>query len=182
MRGLVIPSEARNLKRRLREISTGLPLRSLATLGMTLVAACQASTTRPTFGPLTGAPSVVVQLSRIRATTVLSDMLKADSIPVNRVETRDGFLESPWFDSTTGKPTGRRPLGTDEVRVRAWVDPEKPLYSRITVETLYRQIVDPSLPDRELDRQLPPEHPVALRIRAVLDSLDKTYGEPDRSQ
>jgi hypothetical protein len=123
---------------------------------------------------------VVVQLSRAHATTLLSDLLKADSIPVTKVETRDGFLESPWFDSATGKATRRRPLGTDEIRVRAWVDPEKPLFSRITVETLYRQITDPSLPDRELDRQLPPEHPVAARVRAMLDSLDKKYGEPDR--
>jgi len=181
MRALVIPSEARNLKRRFRETSTGLPLRSLAALGLTAwFVACQASTTRPTFGPITGAPSVVVQLSRAHATTLLSDLLKADSIPVNKVETRDGFLESPWFDSATGRPTGRRPLGSNEVRVRAWVDPEKPLFSRITVETLYRQIADPSLPERELDRQLPPGHPVAARVRAVLDSLDKKYGEPDR--
>lgn len=159
--------------------------RFLVSLGMTFgcviaIAACQASTTRPTFGPITGAPSVIVQLSRAHATTLLSDLLKADSIPVTKVETRDGFLESPWFDSATGKPTRRRPLGTDEIRVRAWVDPEKPLFSRITVETLYRQITDPSLPDRELDRQLPPEHPVAARVRAMLDSLDKKYGEPDR--
>jgi hypothetical protein len=147
-----------------------------------LLVGCQASTTRPPFGPLTGAPSVVVRLSRTQATTMISDLLKADSIPVNRVEVRDGYLESPWFDSATGAPTRRRPLGTGEVRVRAWVDPEKPLYSRITVESLYRQIVDPSLPDRELDRPLPPEHPVAARIRAVLDSLDKKYGEPDRSR
>ena len=158
------------------------PLRSLTLLGMTLAVACQASTTRPTFGPITGAPSAVVELSMARATTLLADLLKADSLPVSRVETRDGFLESPWFDSATGQPTGRRPLGTDEVRVRAWVDPEKPLFSRITIESLYRQTVDPSLSERELDRQLPPQHPVAVRIRTVLDSLSHRYGEPDRSR
>lgn len=174
----VIPSAARNLKRPFAMLRVGMTTGALGVAAA--LVGCQASTTRPTFGPLTGAPTVVVQLSRARATTLLSDLLKADSVPVNRVETRDGFLESPWFDSATGRPTGRRPLGTDEVRVRAWVDPEKPLFSRITVETLYRQITDPSLPDRELDRQLAPEHPVAARVRAVLDSLDKKYGEPDR--
>lgn len=143
---------------------------------------CQATTTRPPFGPITGSPSVVVRLSIARATTLLSEALKTDSIPVARVETRDGFLESPWFDSASAQPTGRRPLGTDVVRVRAWVDPEKPDYSRITVESLYRQVADPSLPERELDRQLPPEHPVAIRVRAVLDTLDSHYGEPDRSE
>lgn len=157
--------------------------RSLTLLGVTvLMAACQATSTRPTFGPITGAPSIVVQLSTERATTMLSEMLAADSIPVTRIETRDGFLESPWFDSATSRPTGRRPLGTDVVRVRAWVDPEKPLHSRITVESLYRPKVDPSLPERELDRQLAPGHPVATRIRTVLDTLDSRYGEPDRSE
>jgi hypothetical protein len=166
-------------------VDLGSGLRSFASLRMTtllLATACQATTTRPTFGPLTGAPSVVVQMSIDKATTTLNDMLKADSIPVARVETRDGFLESPWFDSATGRPTGRRPLGTDVVRVRAWVDPEKPLFSRITIESLYRQKADPSLPERELDRQLPPDHPVAMRIRAVIDTLHQRYGEPDRSE
>jgi hypothetical protein len=143
--------------------------------------ACQASTTRPTFGPVTGAQAVVLELEVSRATVLIATSLKADSFPVTVVEPRDGFLETPWFDSATTRPTSRRPLGQDVVRVRAWIDPEKPGHSRVTVETLFRDIADPSLPERELDREVPPDHPTSARVRAVLDSLRKRYGEPDRS-
>jgi hypothetical protein len=145
------------------------------------MAACQASTTRPPFGPVTGAQVVILELPVPRATTLLAAGLRADSLPVTVLEPRDGFLETPWFDSATARPTGRRPLGQDVVRIRAWVDPEKPGHSRVTVETLFRDIADPSLPARELDREVPSDHPASLRVRAVLDSLRKRYGEPDRS-
>jgi hypothetical protein len=124
---------------------------------------------------------VILELDVPRATGQVATGLKADSFPVTVLEPRDGFLETPWFDSATSRPTSRRPLGTDVVRVRAWVDPEKPGHSRVTVETLFRDIADPSLPERELDREVPPDHPTAVRVRAVLDSLRKRYGEPDRS-
>jgi len=149
---------------------------SVAVLWLT---ACQASTTRPTFGPLRGAATVVLEVDVPRATTLLADALKTDTLPVTAAYPRDGFLETPWFDSATGRPTRKRPLGGAVVRLRAWVDPEKPGFSRLTVETLYRDIADPSLPERELDRELPPDHPVAKRVRAALDSLRVRYGEPD---
>ena len=157
-----------------------LRMTPLAMASLILVA-CQASTTRPTFGPVTGAQAVVLELDVARATTLVADGLKADSIPVTVLEPRDGFLETPWFDSASSRPTSKRPLGGDVVRVRAWVDPEKPGHSRVTVETLFRDIADPSLPERELDREVPPDHPTAVRVRAVLESLRKRYGEPDRS-
>ena len=172
----VIPNEVRDL------LSSR---RFLASLGMTFGCvvglACQASTTRPTFGPVTGAQVAVLELDVARATTLVANELKADSFPVTVLEPRDGFLETPWFDSASSHPTTKKPLGRDVVRVRAWVDPEKPGHSRVTVETLFRDIGDPSLPERELDREVPPDHPTAVRVRAVLDSLRKRYGEPDRS-
>ena len=153
----------------------------LTPLAVLALIACQASTTRPTFGPVTGAQVAVLELDVTRTTTLVAAALKADSFPVTVLEPRDGFLETPWFDSATFRPTSKRPVGRDVVRVRAWVDPEKPGHSRVTVETLFRDIVDPSLPQRELDREVPPDHPTAVRVRAVLDSLRKRYGEPDRS-
>lgn len=168
------------LRRGSRVASILQPLRRLLPC-LAVLAGCQASTTRPSFGPVTGAASVILETAGPHATTLLAERLKAESIPVTRVEPRDGFLETPWFD-TTGRPTGKRPLGPNVVRVRGWIDPEKPGFSRLTVETLYRDIADPSLPERELDREVAPDHPVSKRVRAVLDSLRKRYGEPDRSQ
>ncbi len=139
--------------------------------------ACHATTTRPTFGPVTGASRTEVELKVPVATRLLADRLIADSIPVTRVEPRDGFLETPWFDTASGRPTTRRRLGPGVVRLRAWVDPTQVGHSQLTVETLFRPLADPSLPERELDRQVPPTHPTASKVKNVLERLTREYGD-----
>ncbi|MGH7703810.1 MAG: hypothetical protein ACREMO_11995 [Gemmatimonadales bacterium] len=154
-------------------------------LGLGLVAflfACHATTTRPTFGPVTGAPQTEIELKVPAATRLLADRLIADSIPVTRIEPRDGFLETPWFDTASGRPTGRRRLGPGVVRLRAWVDPTQPGHSQLTVETLFRPLADPSLPERELDRQVSPTHPTASKVKDVLESLTREYGDSTASK
>jgi len=64
--------------------------------------------------------------------------------------------------------TDTRPIGTDIVRIRGWVNPGKEGFSVIIVEGAYRQMADPSLPERELERPLPPGHPVQVRIDSLL--------------
>ena len=56
--------------------------------------------------------------------------------------------------------------------------PRHPGNSKLFVETVYRPVADPSLPDRELDRQVPRDHPVAVKVRAALQELVKRYGGP----
>jgi hypothetical protein len=60
--------------------------------------------------------------------------------------------------------------------VRAWADPARPGSSQLTVETLYRPLVDPSLPERELEREVAPDHPVAVKVVAILQQLVQRYG------
>ncbi len=152
--------------------------RAVSALG--LIAAglgCNPNTNRPDFGPVTGAMQVELALRVPAATDRLADALAADSIPLNRVERRDGYLESPWFSSTTLKPASRHPMGREVVRVRAWIGPTKPEHSQLVVETTYRPFEDPSLPARELDRQVPPDHPTAQRIQTILTKLNSLYGD-----
>ncbi len=140
--------------------------------------ACQPSTTRPTFTALPEAAVTEVRLSQLEATRQLAEGLKAESIPASRVELRDGYIESTWFDSGTGRRSSRRPIGTGVVRVRAWADPARPGNTLLTVETLYQPFLDPSLPARELEREVPKDHPVAVKVRALLQNLVKRYGGP----
>jgi hypothetical protein len=146
-------------------------------LGLT-GAACQPTTTRPSFTPLPEAAGTEVRLPVKDATRYLADALKADSIPIHKVMIRDGYLESNWFYAKSKRPVSGRPLGTDAVRVRAWVDPARPGSSQLSVETSYRELVDPSLPQRELDRQVPRNHPIGLKVEAALKHLVDRYGGP----
>ena len=142
-------------------------------------AACQPNTTRPAFSPVPEAAGTEVRLPMSQATQRLAEALKADSIPVRKVQIRDGYLETGWFVTATRRPAaGVRALGPKVVRVRAWADPARPGSSQLTVETVYRPLRDPSLPDRELEREVAPDHPVALKVVGALQRLVQRYGGP----
>lgn len=112
------------------------------------------------------------------ATRRLAEALKADSIPTRTVRLRDGYIESPWFLTQTRRPTGQRPLGPGVVRIRAWADPARPGSTQLSIETVYRPQGDPSLPERELERQVPRDHPVALIVEGALKRLVERFGTP----
>ncbi|HTS87580.1 MAG TPA: hypothetical protein VMG41_03745 [Gemmatimonadales bacterium] len=157
-----------------RRLAIGVLLAAAATSGVM----CKPTTARPYFPPVTGAAQAEIQLPPRSATSALADVLKSDSLPVTKVEPRDGYVETAWFDAVTRKPADRRILGPDVVRVRAWVDGTRPGYSRLTVETVYRPLADPSLAPRELDRQVPADHPVGKRMEQIVTELVKLYA-PD---
>lgn len=156
-----------------------LPRRPAAPpLVLVLLLACQPYTTRPSFGPLQGAAEAVVDLDVAKATTVLAEQLKSDSIPVSRVEPKDGYLETEWFSAVTGQPTNDRVLGDSIVRVRGWVNAYGSERGSIKVETAVRPLANPSLPPRDLDRQAPIDNPVAIRVATVLTDMAKRYPVP----
>ena len=142
------------------------------------LAAFHPATTRPPFPPVPEAATTEVRLPPREATRLLAEALEADSIHPTRVVQRDAWLETRWFDAATGRPSSHRTLGAGIVRVRAWADPTRPGSSRMTVETVYRPLADPSLPERELDQQVPHDHPVAVKVRAALADPVKRYGGP----
>ena len=142
-------------------------------------AACQPGTSRPAIAPLPEALGSELRLSVPEATRRFAEALKADSIPTRKVRLRDGYIETGWFQARTGRPSRqRRPVGPGVVQVRAWADPARPGSTQLTVETLYRPLADPSLPDRELERQVPADHPVARKVAAVLVRMVERYGTP----
>jgi hypothetical protein len=149
-------------------------------LGLATAAlACQPNTNRPAFAPLPDAAGTEVRLSVPEATRRLAEAFRADSLPVRKIVPRDGYIETSWFRAATGRPAGnRRPLGPGVVRVRAWADPARPGSTQLTVETVYRPLVDPSLPERELEREVAPSHPVAVKVDSTLQRLVRRFGGP----
>lgn len=138
-------------------------------------AACFPTTTRPAFLPVPAAPTFEIELPVPQATRALALALDADSFPVRRTEAKDGWLESEWFDVATRRPTTRRPLGPDVVKIRAFIDPSRPNYSNITIETVYRPLADPSRADRELEQQVPANSVTLARIVVLTTNLIKLY-------
>lgn len=147
-----------------------------------LLAACQPTSTRPPITPMPEAAATEIRLPAQEATRSLAAALEADSLPPARVRIRDAYIETAWLDSATGQPTGRRPIGTGVVKVRAWADPGRPGNSLVIIETLYRPLADPSLPERELERQVPRDHPTALKVERILEAMLKRYGGPPKTE
>lgn len=147
------------------------------TVAVLLMAACYPTTTRPSLTPLPEAPVAEWELFVPDAMRTLALALDTDSIPVSRTEPDDGWLETPWFDAATLRPTPRRPLGEGVVKLRAWADPARPNHSAVTVEVVYRPAADPSREGRALERQVSVAHPVAQRVAAVMARLTKEHGE-----
>lgn len=140
-----------------------------------LIIGCRATTTRPYFPPVTGAPQTEIELGVRDATEALAEVLRGDSLPLRRVEPRDGFVETAWFDASNKRVSRGRRLGPDVVQVRAWVDPSRPGHSRVVIETVFRPLSDPSLADRDLDRQVSPDHPIGKRMSEIITELAKLY-------
>lgn len=141
--------------------------------------ACDPASTRPVLTPMPEAQHAETRNVPAKAIDLLARALQADSIPIRRIERRDTWLDSGWFDATTLAPVGRSAIGVQAVRVRAWVDRGRPKYSDLTVEAVYRGAVDPSQPSREEERPLPKDHPVMARIKRVLEALGERPGIKD---
>ena len=139
---------------------------------------CRATTTRPAFVPLPSATTAEVELEIPEATRALAEGLARDSIALLTIKEADGYIDSGWLDAATLERTSRRPLGSDVVRVRAWVNPTKQFWSELVVEATFRPFADPSRPERELDTALPVDHPLQRRIAGTLRKLIEQYGDP----
>ena len=142
---------------------------------------CQASTTRPTFGPLPGAATAEVHLGPEEATRVLVEALKEDSIPARFVHEGDGVVVSEWVDVPGYQVSASRILGPGSVRVRAWVDrgaiTQADTSSVYTIETAYRVYADPSREERELEQPVAETHPARLKVAKLLQKLVGAYGD-----
>ena len=146
----------------------------LAAAFAVVVSACDPTTHRPTFTPRPEAATTELELAVPAATHALASALEGDSVPLSRMVPRDGFLETPWLDAATMKPATGRPVGPSVVRLRGWVDPSRYGFSRLTVEVVYRTTVDPSLPVRETEAEVPWSSPARARVRALLGKLGGT--------
>ncbi|MGH7592126.1 MAG: hypothetical protein ACREL2_11885 [Gemmatimonadales bacterium] len=147
----------------------------VALLAAASLVACDPNTTRPAITPSPASLTVIVSEDPGEAIAMLAQRLKDDSIPVARLEGQDAWLESPWIDSL-GHPTTARPIGPNVIRLRAWADPAKVGSSTLTIELSWRPTADPSIPQRELDRDVSTTLPIAKRVAAVIAGIKKDYG------
>jgi len=156
-----------------------VPARLRPTLLVLFLLACTPTTTRPDFMPLPEAPSVVLYARPPRVAAEVQAWLTAQGLQVELANTQDAYVETAWFE-----PRSKRSIRGDRdpgdlagtFKIRCWADPDAPGKSRLTVEAVYRPVLDPSRPERDLEVLVPPGHEGAKLVERMIDELKKKLG------
>ena len=146
-----------------------------------LVAACTPVTTRPNFMPDPQALEVIVLARPERVTAELPALVAAESLRVERTNVRDGYLETAWYDTRTGRSHSGMsdvPHGRATVKLRFWADPYVPGQTRLTVEVVYRPRYDPSRTERDMEVVVPEDHAGWVLARTLVEKLKQAFGTP----
>src|SRR3989440_12449231 len=97
------------------------------------LAACTPVTTRPDFLPDPQAARLVLDAPPARVTPEIAALVVAESLEVERVNVRDGYVETAWYDTRSRRSfRGARdvPDLAATVKIRCWADPYVPGQTR----------------------------------------------------
>lgn len=138
---------------------------------------------RPRIVPLPGSIVRTVDISADSATRALAAALALHHVPIAAVAPAEGYVESVWYDAAEGVPRSpdAGPMA-NIVKLRFFSDPTAG-HARVVGEVVRRVIVDPSLPERELERIVPEGHPGRALLEMVLAAglgLPRPAQEPVR--
>jgi hypothetical protein len=144
-----------------------------------LLAACTPITSRPAFLPYPQALVAIVDASAPRIVPEAMGWLASQGLRVEWSSPQDGYVETAWFNvRTRNSTTGQGDPGDllDTVKLRCWVDPNAPGKSQLTVEAVYRPMLDPSRPERDLEVMVP-EGSDGHRIAAqLIEAMKQKFG------
>jgi hypothetical protein len=144
-----------------------------------LLAACTPITSRPAFLPYPQALVAIVDASAPQIVPETMGWLASQGLRVEWSSPQDGYVETAWFNvRTRNSMTGQGDPGDllDTVKLRCWVDPNAPGKSQLTVEAVYRPMLDPSRPERDLEVMVP-EGSDGHRIAAqLIEAMKQKFG------
>src|SRR3989449_5768710 len=96
-----------------------------------------------------------------RVTPEIATLVAAESLQVEQVNDRDGYVETAWYDTRSHRSVrgaGDVPDLAATVKIRCWADPYVPGQTRLTLEAVYRPRYDPSRSERDLEVIVPEDH------------------------
>jgi hypothetical protein len=147
-----------------------------------LLAACTPVTTRPDFLPDPQAARLVLDAPPGRVTPEIATLVAAESLQVERVNVRDGYVETAWYDTRSRRSfrgAGDVPDLAATVKIRCWADPYVPGQTQLIVETVSRPRYDPSRTERDLEVIVPKTHAGHALADSLVAALRKRFGTPN---
>src|SRR5262249_16381950 len=133
---------------------------------------------RPTYQPFPQAPADTVAADGIIALEEAAERIVARGFTLRVHAPREGFLETHWFDLVARKRATVASDPNPPVRLRLFADPATPTSTKLTIETVYRRTLDPSLPEREAELMVPVGSPGDTLARNLLAEVKKLHKPP----
>lgn len=157
---------------------------AFAPIACTVIVACGAGGVRPWFDPFPEAQLDTVSVPANTAATLIGELLASEGVEVKYIRPDEGYVETRWFDVQTAHTASSTGLETDStVRLRFWINPVTPTESEILGEAAKRRVIDPSLPERETEVPVPPDHSGEKLVKRILAMLkQRTGGQPPPRQ
>jgi len=150
----------------------------LRTLVLALLA-CNPASTRPAFLPYPQALTSIVNAPTDQVVPELDAWLNGEGLRVEWTSPQDGYVETAWFNTSTRQSvTGTSDPGDllATIKIRCWVDPYTPGKSQLTVEAVYRPILDPSRMERDLEVIVPEASAGYELAHRLLEAMQKKLG------
>jgi hypothetical protein len=100
-----------------------------------------------------------------------------EGLEIQLSSSREGYLETKWYDTSAGRAGGKRTRDPHSVvRLRFFASSIGEELTELTAESVMRHTLDPSLPERENERMVPEDHPGELLLNRVLTAVEEHFG------
>ncbi len=145
---------------------------ALAAVALGAAACAGLGGVRPYYGPVPGSVTVVFTAAPDAVTRAAAEEVQRAGLALQWMSAAEGYVESQWFNVTT-HVSSQTPDISDldhSVKVRFFADPTAGK-TRLVAEVVASYAVDPSRPQREMERMLPEGHPGREVLTQLLDRL-----------
>jgi hypothetical protein len=134
---------------------------------------------RPYYGPVPGSVTLLFTAAPDAVTRAAAAEAQQAGLVVQWLSPEEGYVETQWFNVTTHASTPAPDLGDLDhcVKIRFFADPTAGK-TRLAAEAVTAYAVDPSRPQRELERMAPEGHPGREVLTQLLDRLKTRFPNP----
>jgi len=148
----------------------------LCLLAVVLGACASLGGLRPLYGPVQGSVSVQLGGSPEAVTRAAVEEVQHAGLHVQWLSVEEGYVETQWYDLSS-RGSSSEPAFRDldrVVKMRFFADPTAGR-TRLAAECVTTIMVDPSRPQRELERMAPEGHAGREMLTQVLDRLRRRF-------
>ena len=140
--------------------------------------ACGSHNVRPYLVPLPDAVADTLHADPSEVIEFLNTVVAGEGFRISRASSAEGYLVTDWYDTENQRAGGRYARDpTAAIRLRFFADPGGGDQSTLRSEAVYRRTLDPSIPEREAERMVPPGHYGDLILQRVLQSVRSRFPE-----